>query len=153
MLADAYDGEKIKSCIEDFLKAANCQNSQKVNHGKIQLDFGGSANLLAYIGHDGLMDFQVNIDYKSQVPCKKDLMILACYSKNYFAREVRNTNANPVLWTRNLMAPEAYSLKAAIDGWMQREDGVLIAERAAVLYNQYQKCGITGARKLFTSGF
>jgi len=51
------------------------------------------------------------------------------------------------------MAPEAYTLKAAIDGWIIDETSQQIKERAAQAYNQYQKCGIRGARNLFTTGF
>jgi len=51
------------------------------------------------------------------------------------------------------MAPEAYTLKAAIDGWLLNETGTQIEERAAQTYHQYQKCGIKGARNLFTTGF
>jgi hypothetical protein len=153
MLAEAYDGEKIKNCIEDFLKSANSQHLLKVKHQELNLDFGGNADLLAYIGHDGLMDFQVAVNYQPQPSERKDVMILACYSKNYFAPEFRKAVANPVLWTTHLMAPEAYTLKAALDGWILKEDPEQIEERAAQVYNRYQKCGITGARKLFTSGF
>ncbi|MEM9143840.1 MAG: hypothetical protein AAGA86_12695 [Bacteroidota bacterium] len=52
-----------------------------------------------------------------------------------------------------MMAPEAYSLKAALDGWMENEDGTQIKERAAQAYDTYQKCGIRGARNLFAYGF
>ena len=51
------------------------------------------------------------------------------------------------------MAPEAYTLKAAIDGWILNESGIEIEERAAQSYNNYQGCGIRGARNLFTTGF
>jgi hypothetical protein len=51
------------------------------------------------------------------------------------------------------MAPEAYTLKAAIDGWMLNETGAQIDERAAQAYHKYQNCGIRGARNLFTTGF
>jgi hypothetical protein len=99
------------------------------------------------------MDFNITIDYNLVPFPKTNIMILACYSKQYFAKEIRNAQANPVLWTTHLMAPEAYTLKAAIDGWILNETGKQIAERAAQAYNKYQKCGIKGARNLFTSGF
>ena len=51
------------------------------------------------------------------------------------------------------MAPEAYTLKAAIDGWILNESRKQIDERAAQAYNKYQKCGIKGARNLFATGF
>ncbi len=153
MLADAYDGEEIQICIEDFLLSSNGQQVTSVEYGNDTLNFGGQSNLVAYVGHDGLMDFDVNIDYKGDNNTHKDVMILACYSKVYFSPELSKTNAKPILWTTHLMAPEAYTLKSAIDGWILNETGAEIEERAAQTYNQYQKCGIRGARNLFTTGY
>lgn len=153
MLADAYDGEKIKTCVEDFLMSSNGQLPIDITYKSQTLNFGGNANLITYVGHDGLMDFNVNITYKNIVTNVKDVIILACYSKYYFSPEIKKANANPILWTTHLMAPEAYTLKAALDGWINGETNIQIDERAAQAYNQYQKCGIKGARNLFTTGF
>lgn len=154
LLADAYDGEHIKSCVEDFLKASNGQNGVEITLDDKVLHFGGQASLLSYVGHDGLMDFEVDITYHvTHSNYYKPVIILACYSKSYFSPYIRKANARPLLWTTHLMAPEAYTLKAAIDGWLLNETGEQIEERAAQTYNQYQKCGIKGARNLFTTGF
>ncbi len=153
LLADAYDGEKIKTCIEEFLQSANRQLPITLNHNTQKLNFGGASDLVAYVGHDGLMDFTVDLNYNDAETKKIDVMILACYSKSYFSPELKKAKANPVLWTTHLMAPEAYTLKSAIDGWINKETGLAIEERAAQTYNQYQKCGIKGARNLFTTGF
>ena len=67
LLADAYDGEKIKHCIEDFLMSANCQNKLGLNIHDKEFHFGGGADLVAYVGHDGLMDFDVSVNYKNGV--------------------------------------------------------------------------------------
>ncbi len=152
LLADAYDGEQIKACIQDFLKAANGQEVQQLQADGKQLNFGGGAQLVSYIGHDGLMEFNADVSYTTNTK-KIDAIILACYSKNYFQEEIRRAGANPVLWTTHLMAPEAYTLKSAIDGWLNGETGAQIDERAAQTYNTYQHCGIKGARNLFTTGF
>ena len=153
LLADAYDGEQIKVCIENFLKASNGQNPLYIKHQTLTLPFGGESELVAYVGHNGLMDFSVDIDYKTVSTKKKDIIILACYSKNLFFEEIKKANAEPLLWTTHLMAPEAYTLKSVIDGWILEETAGQIEERAAQTYNHYQKCGIQGARNLFTSGF
>ena len=153
LLADAYDGEKIQTCIEDFLKASNGQNIANIKYDSLSINFGGDADLVAYTGHDGLMEFSVDIEYKETPNKKHDIIILACYSKEFFGDEVKQSKANPILWTTHLMAPEAYTLKSAIDGWILNESGAQIKERAAQTYNKYQKCGIKGARNLFTTGF
>ena len=143
ILADAYDGMHIKTCTEDFLKASNKQNPLKiVLDSNTNLKFGGKSDLVSYIGHDGLMDFDVNIKFNKidSTAKKTDVIILACYSKNYFKPHILKSGANPILWTTHLMAPEAYTLKSAIDGWLLNESGKQIDERAAQTYNKYQKC-------------
>ena len=51
------------------------------------------------------------------------------------------------------MAPEAYTLKSAIDGWVLHESNDQIRQRAAVAYDKYQKCGLKGARRLLVTGW
>ena len=153
MLADAYDGEEIKSCIEDFLLASNENLKDSVTYKDKVIHIGGRADLVAYVGHNGLMDFNVDVAYSENSIMQKDAIILACYSKEYFSPELSNTKANPILWTTHLMAPEAYTLNAAITGWLNNETGHDIEEQAAQVYNHYQKCGIKGARNLFTTGY
>ena len=117
------------------------------------LQFGGGAQLITYIGHDGLMDFQpTSVSHKHDEE-KRDAIILACASKNYFADALRPTGARPLLWTTNLMAPEAYVLSAAIDGWLNKETDEQIRLRAAKAYNRYQNCGLQSANKLFATGW
>ncbi|HKE04440.1 MAG TPA: hypothetical protein VKE91_10285, partial [Blastocatellia bacterium] len=73
--------------------------------------------------------------------------------KRYFAEALRKTGARPLLWTTGLMAPEAYVLKATIDGWVLNEDGEGTRRRAATAYNQYQRCGMNAALRLFSTGW
>jgi len=51
------------------------------------------------------------------------------------------------------MAPEAYTLKSALDGWIEHESNEEIRQRAASAYDKYQKCGLQGARRLFATGW
>ena len=79
--------------------------------------------------------------------------MLACASKQFFGTPLKPTGAEPLLWTTNLMAPEAYTLKAALDGWIAGESGDQIRRRAAEAYAQYQKISQGAALKLFTTGW
>lgn len=153
LYAEAYDGAHIKSCIEDFLLAANQQGSKQVNTSTGIIDVQGEADLVVYVGHDGLMEFDVDLNYQEISRKPTQSIILACYSQAYFSSELRNAQAEPLLWTTHLMAPEAYTLRSALTGWLQGESPEQIEERAAQAYHQYQKCGINGARNLFTFGF
>ena len=153
MLADAYNGQWIKPCIEDFLKASNGSNSSTIVCDSLKLNFSGGADLTAYVGHNGLMDFTVDLSFKKPPSKPKDVIVLGCYSREYFTPYIKASGANPILWTTHLMAPEAYTLKAALDGWIGNESGKQIDERAAQAYHKYQGCGIKGARNLFATGF
>ena len=157
LIADAYRGREIRQANLDFLRFTAGIGSEiidvSVDSRQYKLKIGGGADLIAYVGHDGLMDFDLP-EYPQQADeRKREAIILACASKPYFERALRQTGAEPLLWTTNLMAPEAYVLKAAVDGWMLGEGGERVRRRAAEAYDRYQKCGLKGALNLFASGW
>jgi len=163
LVGDAYQGDRIRQAITDFLSAAAGDHAEEVSLGSgtrrealgipSSVPAGGASSLVAYIGHDGFMDFQLSSFPRQQNTARRDAIILACISKTYFADALRATGAHPLLWTTGLMAPEAYTLKDALDGWIARENDEQIHERAARAYDHYQKCGIKGARRLFVNGW
>lgn len=155
LVADAYRGAEIAQATADFLGVASGNlNPTFEDAGKTYgLGRGASAHLVAYVGHDGLMDFRLPALPGRRDDVRRDAVILACVSKRYFAPALRETGANPLLWTTNLMAPEAYVLKAALDGWLAGEDGEQVRQRAAKAYNTYQHCGLRAAQNLFATGW
>ncbi|MEM6720827.1 MAG: hypothetical protein AAF611_15965 [Bacteroidota bacterium] len=153
LLADAYDGKYIKQTTIDFLQASSGANPTEISVKDKKLSFGGNADLLAYIGHDGLMEFSLDTKFTPKDKKKRDAIILACISKDYFKPYLQQTGANPLVWSTGLMSPEAYTLKWAIDGWILGESDADIRERAAKAYHKYQKCGIRGARGLLVTGY
>ena len=151
LIADAYDGQYIKQCTKDFLNSS-CGNRKDT----LQLDdkicgIGGNASLLAYIGHDGLMDFQLSENYSNTDNTKRDVIILACYSKRFFSPHLKAANVNPIVWTTNLMCPEAYTLHDALTGYVNGETNENIREKAAAAYSQYQKCSLKAAKGLLVT--
>lgn len=153
LIADAYRGREIKRCVADFFEFSAGRAGETVDANSVELRAGGGADLIAFVGHDGLMDFSLDSRPQKADDRRRDAVMLACLSKRYFAEALRNTGANPLLWTTGLMAPEAYGLKAAIDGWVLNEGGEGVRRRAATAYNQYQRCGMNAALKLFSSGW
>jgi hypothetical protein len=153
LLADAYDGAKIKNATIDFLNSAYGLNSETINIDSLDIQFGGSSNIIAYVGHDGLMDFTLDLKIKPLPDKKRETIILACASKQYFQNFILKSGAYPLLWTSNLMCPESYTLKAAIDGWVLNETPDQIRGRAAKAYSQYQKCSFSAAKRLLVTGW
>ena len=155
LVADAYRGAEIKQATLDFLEAAAGASRQTVSVGgeTYGLSRGASRHLVAYVGHDGLMDFELPRPPKKADDRERDAVVLACASRQYFTAPLREAGARPLLWTTNLMAPEAYVLGAALEGWLAGEPGEQVRERAAQAYHTYQRCGLNAARGLFASGW
>ena len=113
----------------------------------------GNANMIAYIGHEGLMDVSLDSVPPKRDTRKRDAIILACESKQYWANILHKTGAKPLLWTTELMCPEAYTLDAAIIGWLNNETDVQIHNRASEAYSKYQKCSVKAAAQLLATGY
>jgi len=157
VVADAYRGSQMREAVTDFLSAASGLNSQSlVVNGKqtaVKIMTAGGADLVVYIGHDAFMDFQIKPIVGTNTTKPRAAIVLACASKSFFTPYLKYARATPLLWTTGLMAPEAYTLKAALDGWIANEDGESVRQRAAQAYDKYQHCGLRAAQRLFTSGW
>ncbi|MDR2271761.1 MAG: hypothetical protein LBF27_12725 [Sphingobacterium sp.] len=153
LVADAYDGKEIKLCTTDFLQGLHGQlkDTLKVDHKTIGI--AGNATVNAYIGHDGLMDFQLSQHFKNPDHQKRNAIILACYSKKYFSPHIDKETVNPILWTSHLMCPEAYSLHDALTGYINGESNEQIQERAAKAYAKHQKCSLRAAKNLLITNW
>ena len=137
LTADAWRGNRIRDAITTFLEQAS------------GLGDGAHADVVAYIGHDGLMEFSVTPRFARSAAPPPRSIVLACASHQYFGDHLLRAGSTPLLWTNGLMAPEAYTLTAAIEAWVRTNDAAAVREAAAQAYQKYQKCGIKGARRLF----
>lgn len=153
LIADAYDGQHIRQCTQDFLNSSCGNKKDTLRIAGETLGIGGNAALLAYIGHDGLMDFQLTETYANTDNRKRDVIVLACRSKPFFSPHLKAADVNPLLWTTNLMCPEAYTLHDALTGYVNGETGESIREKAAAAYALYQKCSLKAAKGLLVTGW
>lgn len=153
LIADAYDGQNIKECTVDFLNSCSGAKKDTVMVGKNILGINGNAKLVAYVGHNGLMDFSVQGSFENKDGKTRQAIIIACASKQYFSPYIRSAKANPLVWSTHLMSAEAYTMHDAISTYIAGGNDTAVRESAAAAYNKYQKCGINGARRLLVTGF
>jgi hypothetical protein len=157
LVADAYQGSRIRDAVKDFLSAAAGLNSASLHFRAepedISLTVGGGADLVVYVGHDAFMDFSIPPIGGAAGTRHPHAIVLACASKSYFASYLKSAGSVPLLWTTGLMAPEAYTLKAALDGWIANEDDEHVRQLAAAAYDKYQHCGLRAAQRLFVTGW
>lgn len=152
LVADAYDGAFMKQCLNDYFDALCGIKKGIISLDSSKIGAWSEADLLAFNGHNGLMD--VEIDTRNTVDGKfHDAVAIACASHSYFAPKFKSANAFPLITTTNLLAPEAYVLRGVIENWAMLKSGEDVRFAAANAYNTFQKCGIKGASRLFHSGW
>ena len=76
-------------------------------------------------------------------------IILACNSSEYFETTLHDIGVEPYVLTQGLMAPEAYSLEAAIKSWARGGSAHDARLAAAKSYASFQKIPEKNARWLF----
>ena len=135
LVAEAYRGSEMKSCLIDFFKAAGDAKDTKTK-------------MVAFIGHNGLMDHP-----GLQIPegnGKRDAIVLGCVSNAYFSGKLKKMSVRPVLMTKSLMYPGAFILHDALEGWLRGESKAQLRERAAKAYARNQKISVSGGRSVFS---
>ncbi len=160
VVADAWDGAYIRDSLQAylFMTAAGAAEMVEVANEfeteaqseSIELDAGGAAHMVAYIGHNGLMEFSLDAPERAASPAPaRSAVVLSCRSKSYFLRLLESADAHPLLLTRGLMAPEAYTFDSAIASWIGERTTTAVVEAAAGAYHEYQDCSLNAARGLF----
>ena len=153
LMADAYDGRFIRQATEDFLSFAAGRNRQSLSLDDRELKMGGDADLVIYVGHNGLMDFSV--DAKPQAAeqrAGRQAAVFACKSQSYFSAPLKEAGIAPAMLTTQFMAPEAYVVHALANGWARSETPANIRLQVASAYSLHQKL-TNPALKMFTTEF
>lgn len=134
LYARAYRGRAIKQCIQDFESAVQTN----------------AADLIVFIGHNGLMDFDLPAlktpDGKGR---QTDCIVLCCKSDAYFKTRLRAAGGRPVLLTTQLMYPGAFILHAVADQWLKGADLTAIRDSAGAAYAKNQKLSKTAGVGVF----
>jgi len=124
LVARAYRGSEMKRCIQDFEGA--------VEHS--------GYDLVVFIGHDGLMDFELPMPKQAADHAKTpDCIALCCISERYFKPRLVAAGGRPVVLTTQLMYPGSFILEALIDTWAAGGSLTAMRESAAAAYARNQK--------------
>ena len=149
LVAEAWNGKYIAEAIRHFLEINRGDHVEKIPVGDRFVEAGGMAHVAAFVGHNGLMDFAAPVLPMSRARALPHAsVVLACMSDSYFAPLLREHSA-PLLTTTGLMAPEAYSLDAALTSWFSGEPARDVRQAAARAYARYQRSSESAALRLF----
>lgn len=134
LTAKAYQGSAIKQALQDFETAIS-------NH---------TYDMVAFIGHNGLMDFQLAMPQNiSNTTFKPATIVLACKSEPYFKERILMAGGQPVLLTTQLMYPGSFILHAAVNSWLAGDDIDAIHVSAGRSYAKNQKLSVKAGMGVF----
>jgi hypothetical protein len=149
VIAEAWRGDRIADAIRHFLELSRGQHAQPVTLGDRTFEAGGAAHVIVFVGHNGLMDFETPpFDRVSRSRAPRAAIVLACLSYDYFP-PLLGEQTLPLLMTTGLMAPEAYTLEAALSSWFSGHTADSVRQSAAGAYARYQRIPERAALRLF----
>ncbi|MCT4581198.1 MAG: hypothetical protein N4A35_07255 [Flavobacteriales bacterium] len=153
LIADAYRGDEMKHCLEDFFNALSGNRSDSVIIDNHTIAIGKDADLSIFNGHNGLMDDTPTIlPPKNHTP--KDAAAIACVSGKYFKEYYEYTNSYPLVNTNHLLYPGAFIAEGIINQWAllgSAKDCKIAAGKS--YYKHKPKSGPNGSQNLFNYGW
>jgi hypothetical protein len=163
LLAEAYDGARMDVAMDRFFDAAAGRLARTAAFGRGRqmtiVRAGGEADLVCFVGHNGLMDKPSGplTGMPESFPTRVGpngpggAVVLACKSREYFAKPLADARCPLLIATTGLMAPEAYVLDAILQAWTAGSNAPAMQQRAAEAYAKYQKCSLSAAKGLFVA--
>lgn len=155
LVGDAYRGHDIQTCMTHYFAALAGHHPVTITAGGSTFAAGGAAGLIAYIGHNGLMEFKVEVPLPT--PAVKTVpraaIALCCLSQSHFRLHLERIGAHPLILTRQLMYPAAQLLREGIAGWLEGADAAACTARAAAAYATNQNISRKAAAGVLASGF
>lgn len=132
LFAEAYRGSEMKQCMIDFEKAAAA----------------GDFDLVAFIGHNGLMDFRLP-EPEPVEGNDTDVIVLSCLSDSYYRERLTRLGCRPVLLTRQLMYPGSFLLHDAIESWKNGGSQKDLRSAAGKAYSKNQGISVKAGTGIF----
>ncbi|HSJ04561.1 MAG TPA: hypothetical protein VK956_18975 [Verrucomicrobium sp.] len=160
LVADAWQGREIQACLQSFVSAAGggfkepplklqVAGATRAGEGEstkeIELPLAAEARWLAYIGHNGLMEFEVQWPQPPAASATKDAFVLCCIGQRYFSKLA----APLTLTTRQLMYPGAFILHDALEATFDGKPASEIKAAAARAYAKNQGISVKAASGVF----
>lgn len=151
LVAEAWRGRDISDAIRHFLELNRGQHVERLRAGDLEFEAGGAAHVVAFVGHNGLMDFAAPELPEILGPVRPHAsVVLACMSDSYFGALLR-MHSWPLITTSGLMAPEAYTLAAVLDSWFTGSEPGQVRQAAGRAYAKYQRISEKPAVRLFVT--
>ena len=149
LVADAYRGREIKRALEDYFSAlAGILKSEVEVAGK-KIQAGGQAGLAVYVGHNGLMELNVEVPSPPAERGEISAVALCCLSRSYFADKIHTAGAKPLLLTTQLMYPGGFLVQRVAEAWIGGQSMMATLDSVAAGYAKNQGISLKSAKGVF----
>lgn len=118
LIADAYAGDKMQPCLQNFFGELAGTALDTLYLDNDTLLPSGSADFLIFNGHNGLMDNYMDV-IQNVDNIEKDAAVISCLSSSFFMEHLKCLKAYPLVVTRDYLPPEGYIAEAIIDAWAE----------------------------------
>ncbi len=152
LIADAYRGDRMAECLTDFFHSLSGELSDSLTLDNEIVHINSKADLIAFNGHNGLMDTYIE-DIYNKDGIQKDAVVIACSSQYDFNTRLNLLQAYPLVMTTNLLYPGAFVMEAVVNNWATMETNENVRLSAGDAYHRVKQCGKNGARNLFSTGW
>ena len=153
LVMDAYRGDKMKETLEDYFNSLAENKMETIMIENEEIPIYGNSDLLAFNGHNGLMDTEISYSITQPNIRQKDAVSISCSSIYYFENHYKKMNAYPIVTTQHNLYPGGFIMEGIIDKWATFEPDEKIRQEAGNAYHRVKKCGIKGARNIFYTGW
>ncbi|MBE7479715.1 MAG: hypothetical protein HS104_06995 [Polyangiaceae bacterium] len=146
VVLDAVHGDRIDQAVSGFWASATGGEKLVIDDGAQKREV--AVHVTGYVGHNRLMD-GLELPERAESPAAIPSFVLACYSENYFGKKLRRAGSEPLVMTKQLMAPEGYVLQAVLTGIGDNKDQKQIRLGAVLAYAKWQKLSHGSASWIF----
>lgn len=157
VVAHAWRGESIGSAMAAYaadLFAGPGEVSRIELPDGTELEAGGGARVVAFVGHNGWMDAGA-LDFRWPEPAKdsprRGTIAVACITENYLVPAVPSAGRVPLLFTRSLLFAGAHAFEGAVTAFANGLDLGGIREGAVRAYAAGQSKPLPRVRAAFTN--
>lgn len=154
LVADAYRGDRMPECLDDYFNSLSGHLIDSVEVNGIYVQINGRADLMAFNGHNGLMDESTTYQYADENTKPKDAVSISCASSGFFKDHYWSTSSYPLVHTTNLLYPGAFILEGILNKWAMLENEESCKKAAGNAYYKHKpKSGPNGSQNLFNYGW
>ncbi len=155
VVAHAWRGESIGRAMAAYaadLFAAPGQVRRVELPDGTELAAGGSARVVAFVGHNGWMDVgRFRWPKQAARALRRGTIAVACITEDYLVPAVPGPGRVPLLFTRSLLFAGAHAFEGAVTGFAQGRDLAGIRDGAVRAYASGQDKPLGRVRAAFTN--